>query len=712
MPRSKGSSRRDLSEPGVSRPSIRSNRVEDPTVAVADFESDCWPLRALVGNRKLPAGSLWFSEIPRGFKSFAKEFMYALINEGYPEEYRDQPYGPRSKWPSPGSLIGILDRLLKVTRFFVEEWSATHPQTPVRSPRDLDPDHLEDLRVWIEASGWTAKTQADLLRMVRSAWHLGPSLAEENRWPEPRWLRKKTVRRVEENRTARIRQEVMSPLITWACAFVEDFAEDIFAAREHYLQRTASTRSFARTPLAECLRILDHYEGNRLPGRDAYNAPGTKQASWHVFEYRHGVSRSRMAQALSRHRERDKFEFSSDLDLARLDFRPSALFHGAPWMEGFHVLDLVPGNARGTRNQFNPLLSHLFTACIIVVTYLTGARPREVLSLEFGAALPPVQRADGGRLHLIAGHSSKGITLDDDGNAVPPRPVKWATVPSGWRAVRVAERIRGLFGEFDGLVFTTSGSRHGPSLITSWIEGFTTFVNDRIIEDREHLQSLRIPADPDGDITLSRFRRTLSWFLANRPGGDITLAIQYQHLRTAMGSGYAGTQRGHLNDLLLEDDWSHRRETIEQLGIMLHAGDGVYGVSAARALMAVEKLPPVTTPAEERRLRRDPDLVLYDNPGAIAICAFKSETAKCINEAPKPAPPRPNLPGCQEICPNLVRTGSQLVQITSRAEGFRAAAAISPLPIAQSLEAHAEELELLVEETRARPRLSPESSHD
>ncbi|WP_230100326.1 hypothetical protein [Microbacterium sp. Bi98] len=665
-----------------------------------------------MGNQKLPAGSLWFSEIPIGFKSFAKEFMYVLINDGYPEEYRDQPYGPRSKWPSPGSLIGILDRVLKVTRFFVEEWSATHPQTPVSSPRDLDADHLEDLRVWVEQSGWTAKTQVDLLRMARSAWHLAPFLADENRWPEPRWLRKKTARRVEENQTARIRQEVMSPLITWACAFVEDFAEDIFSAREHYLQRTESTRPFEQTSLEDCLRILDQYEGHCLPGRDAYNAPGTKQASWHVFEYHHGVSRSRMAQALSRHRDRHKFGFSRELDLARLDFRPSAVFYGAPWMDGFHVLDLVPGNARGTRNQFNPLLSHLFTACIIVVTYLTGARPREVLSLEFGAGVPPIQRADGGSLHLISGHTSKGITLDDDGNAVPPRPVKWATVPSGWRAIQVAERIRRLFGESDGLLFTTSGSRHGPSLITSWIDSFIAFVNERIVADRDHLQGFRIPADPDGDITLRRFRRTLSWFLANQPGGDITLAIQYQHLRTAMGSGYAGTQRGHLNDLLLEDDWAHRRETIEQLGTMLHTGEGIYGLSADRAVRAVSKLPPVTTPAEERRLRRDPELVLYDNPGAIAICAFKAETAKCVNEDPKPAPRRPNLPGCQELCPNLARTGSHLLQITDQAEGFRAAAAISPLPIAQSLSAHAEELELLVEETRARPALTLENSHE
>ncbi|MDT0615013.1 hypothetical protein [Streptomyces lancefieldiae] len=61
------------------------------------------------------------------------------------------------------------------------------------------------------------------------------------------------------------------------------------------------------------------------------------------------------------------------------------------------------------------------------------------------------------------------------------------------------------------------------------------------------LPGQRVPEDPHGNLGLSRLRRTLAWHIARRPGGLVVLAIQYEHMRTAldarMSSGYGSRER-------------------------------------------------------------------------------------------------------------------------------------------------------------------------
>lgn len=691
-------------------PSIQPDRVLDHSAPIALFGDDRWPLDALENDSTRKHRTIIFSNFPEGFRRFAKSYVYALINFGNPQSLIDSTFGPYRRWLNPASIYRIHSDLRVIVTWLACAWTEQHSDTPVRGPRDLDSGHLDDLKAWISSQPMTKKVQADRLEAARRAWHLGPYLPEAERWPEPRWLLERAaVRRSTENRTKRISQATMAPLITWATAFVETFADDILAAHRHYQEARAAELPEVGTTLQRCTEVLESYD-RRLPGMNRAGEPGTDLPAWHVLAYRHGVSARRMASAFMRHPERDSFTFDTDPELSTIDFRPTATFDGRPWLNAISVLDVHPQTgARGGRDQNGALLTHLLTACVIVIAYLTGARPEEVLGLEHGAAPDPVTRVDGGQLYSIRGRVWKGVSRDAEGRPIPPRTAHWATVKTAWRAVRIAEEIQLLHERTSGPLLSTTGATHASPVISDWIVSFIGFVNRRLVPMTPRPETFHIPEDPDGLVTLRRFRRTLAWFLSNRPGGEITVAIQYQHLRTIMSGGYAGTKESGMSSLLLEEDWAHRRETIRQLGHLLATGEAVSGPAADRAISAVRRLPSNVTPAEERRLRKDPDLVLYDNPAAVALCAYRPATALCNRD--RTGNSHPNMTNCAAACPNLVRTDTHLDLIGRTADSLRSGAAISPKPIAQSMLERAATLDGLVSEF-SRSRTTSEGTTD
>ncbi|MFF2644956.1 hypothetical protein ACFVUB_34590 [Streptomyces niveus] len=115
----------------------------------------------------------------------------------------------------------------------------------------------------------------------------------------------------------------------------------------------------------------------------------------------------------------------------------------------------------------------------------------------------------------------------------------------------------------------------------------------------------------------------------------------------------------------------------------------VSGPAARRALTAA-----TTTPRFEGRivpktfvrkaaqfLARD-GIVLYDNPDAFLICAFKHGNAPC---EPEPGATAPRQYACQHCCGNTVRTDTHAHQARQRADEIDQLAAASPEKIAKCL---------------------------
>ncbi|GAA4638993.1 hypothetical protein GCM10023196_098870 [Actinoallomurus vinaceus] len=264
-------------------------------------------------------------------------------------------------------------------------------------------------------------------------------------------------------------------------------------------------------------------------------------------------------------------------------------------------------------------MRHLGTACFIVIAYLTGMRPGEVLGLRSGCCPDPEPGEDGlTPRHLIHGHVYK-TARDDDGNHLSSgvlREVPWVAIAPVVNAIRTLERFvspghllfdnlahdlvsnRGRYRAGKAIALDTMGNR---------IEDFVTWVNtEAAVLDRFHEF---VPADPHGRIGTRRFRRTLAWHIARRPGGLVALAIQYGHLRTTVSGAYASRSRDGLGDLL---DIETARATVDTV-TDLHAdlADGV-GVSARRALNAAATAPRfcgvVITLRTARTILNNPDL--------------------------------------------------------------------------------------------------------
>ncbi|MFE2931934.1 hypothetical protein [Streptomyces sp. NPDC059278] len=199
----------------------------------------------------------------------------------------------------------------------------------------------------------------------------------------------------------------------------------------------------------------------------------------------------------------------------------------------------------------------------------------------------PEPAADGipGR-HLIRSRHFKNVT-DLDGHhlsAGEVRAVPWAAITPVVHAIRVLEKMVP-----EGELLFSSGRRSGVLKscgLNIRIKDFVSRVNR---EAATHNPASRlIPDDPHGPLQGSRFRRTLAWHIARRPGGLVALAIQYGHMRTVLdartSSRYGARSRGGIHTVLDVETALAAADTAARLQDWLAAGERLSRPAARRAL--------------------------------------------------------------------------------------------------------------------------------
>ncbi|MFH9466411.1 hypothetical protein ACH4LT_03805 [Streptomyces clavifer] len=213
-----------------------------------------------------------------------------------------------------------------------------------------------------------------------------------------------------------------------------------------------------------------------------------------------------------------------------------------------------------------------------------------------------------------------------------------------------------------------------------------------------------IPKDPHGPIGLARFRRTLAWHIARQPGGLIALAIQYGHLRTVLdartSSGYASRSRSRsrhrIHSVLDVETALAAADTAARLRDRVAADENISGSAARRALTAAAQVPRFKGRIVSNTFVRKASaflarngVVLFDNPDAFLICAFKRENALC---EPDPDANAPRQYDCRPGCGNAVRTDTHARLLRERAGEIYQLSAHAPEPVGKRMRANADRL--------------------
>src|SRR5487761_1844722 len=240
------------------------------------------------------------------------------------------------------------------------------------------------------------------------------------------------------------------------------------------------------------------------------------------------------------------------------------------------------------------LAVHLAAAALLTVAYLSGMRPQESRTLERGCC-PAKRRGDGTVRYLITGRHFKGVT-DEDGNTIPggqTRSQPETVIEPVHRAITVLEKLTEgplLFPRrFSKAAKPRAYLGDAMSVITAnaRIARFAAWANTLAAEHRREHEV--IPADPDGAVTMRRFRRPAAWFINRQPGGRIALGIQYGHLRASFGESYGGQSRVDMLQILDLEQALATADTLTEAAGRLNDGEGVSGPAAGRYIAAARE---------------------------------------------------------------------------------------------------------------------------
>ncbi len=667
------------------------------------FADDWWDISPGLFEAHIPNSKMNFTAVPDRFREGAKHYIWQLINHDDPNQRTTR--GRRL------ALRSIALALPRLAAFL--HWLDAHDISRVA---DVTADHLDDYAADVAALEATASHRASLLVEVRRLWSYRSLLPDDLQLPEaPPWGHDRpsdligSAKGPRENLTPRIAADTMEMLLMWCLRLVEDFADDIITGYHEYLHlwnRSPSAHHRARgytkkhtsprqaeSALRSWLDRLDE-AGEGLPSRPGPD--GEQHVDWphlcRLFNVNEHVFRPQ--------RPLRRIIDGAGLPLvgpALLDTPITGRLHDQPW--------------RTTRIRYDEaaeLARALSTAATVAIAYLTGMRTGEALNLERGCAgHDPVTG-----LWSVTGKHWKSAR-DHNGNKIPEgeqRPDPWTTIQPVADAITVLERLHPhklLFTAqlHPARVHHTQASaeqrrklrfgqgrtaRDLPRDIKNLIEWINNYC------DRQNLPDQRIPADPHGPVTASRFRRTLAWHIVRRPRGLIAGAIQYGHLHVQITLGYAGTYDSGFPDEHAYEDWLLRLDTLAENHRQLAEGEHVSGPAADnyrhRVNTAQQKFAGrvLTSPGHVRDLVTNPLLQIF--PGRGMTCVFDPAKALCqLRPAEDDVRRTPDQDDCRPTCQNIAYTDRNIAEVRRRATELQA---LTDDHLAPSLRHHRERAEL------------------
>jgi integrase len=629
----------------------------------------------------------WPADLVPGFKTVALVLL-------------DQPRPATSTVSSEGHPLSIDTVSVKLRD--LRAFAAWMSQQDLQQISDVTDRRVEQYRSHVLALDITNPRKGALLGAVRTLWDYRAHLPEECRlqttslWGGASMMQLASMSPPgRENKTPRIAPATMEALLAWSLRMIEDIGPDIVAAQHEFQQLEehvhASQLPFRGLPARRRVEMFLERaaaQGTALPGLPAED--GTSQVNWshlsRLVGMNVGTSQPAVRQAV----------LDSGLTIAPGSFLGSVtgLIDGRPWREQPITVQELPD-----------LVSHLATACFVVVSYLSGMRPGEALNLRRGC-----RRRDEASGQLFAeGRHGKGT-------ARGPRPSvgddawgrSWVVVQPVHDAIATLESLSASPFLFPSSFVSAQARRPADEFarvsryMTRDLGRFTTWLNTTF----HHPDGKPVvPPDPTRHIHPSRFRRSLAYFIVRRPRGLIAAALQYAHVSTKVTLSYAGmADTGWLEDLAIE-----RLELIveqsEQDRALLQGGEHVSGPSSteyrtrlAHAQRFAGRV--VNRVRNVERLLAQVDPSIHHGDGM--TCVWRAETAACRNSRIAQGLPADDAPveaECQSTCQNLAYTDRDITQLQGRLAVLQAAAGdpLAPLPLRDRAAAQAARVRTVME---------------
>ncbi|TFC11093.1 hypothetical protein [Cryobacterium sp. MDB2-33-2] len=632
-------------------------REIDPS-SLSRFHDRRWDLTPGIFEDHSTKIGLTFDGIPEVWRAPVKEYFWLLINKASPLLLAAAP--AEQSRPSLRTITFIKKPL---TSFLL--WAETQG---LEQLSELDAAKLDRFLSHLGGQDASYGAKSSQISEVRRLWTFRTLVQRPIQMPESQpWLGQRSSDLLGrgpsrgENSTPRISDETLVPLMSWAFRFVERLGDDIVTSFREYsdfLKLEPRHRQGGPGPVRSDdprQRIewaLDRLKmhGFGLPGRTL--ADGKREIRWnHLCRLAEssGISDKTALGAIFLEAglpiDDDTYLFTS----------PTATIDDSVWQTRIRYDD-APRYAQ-----------ILMTACFIVIAYLSGMRPGEVLSLRRNC----LRFDETTGLWLLTGTRWKGV-VDGDGNKDvrgQERTNPWVIHPVAARAIQTLHELHS-----DDLLFPLKlrprplrgikpannlrpGSARTTSQVGTDISNFTMWVNEYCVE-QNRLDV--IPDDPCGRVSPNRFRRTLAWHIVRRPRGLIAAAIQYGHLATWITQGYAGDySSGFLDDLALER-WLERIENVEEMERYLDSGGHVSGPAATefamRTRLASAKFVGriIPTKRQSAKLIEDPSVQVFQGNGM--HCVFNSAAARCVGDSEL----SPTLDACQGSCSNIARTDADV----------------------------------------------------
>jgi hypothetical protein len=248
-------------------------------------------------------------------------------------------------------------------------------------------------------------------------------------------------------------------------------------------------------------------------------------------------------------------------------------------------------------------------------------------------------------------------------------PAEWVTIAPVADVIQVLEQLSAR----------AAAARGADTLwpVLALKAGTKTHISAEIVRQlnayRDHLNTLFgtesapvIPPGPDGTpwrFTTRQFRRTIAWYIANRPFGTVAGMIQYKHASVAAFEGYAGSSKsGFRAEVAAERALGQIEDILDYFDDRRAGGSpsGPAGPRVAKALdAAADALGPlpamIADRARLRTLLASLARALYVGP--LADCFFDPSTALCLKRVTAPDQKAPLIALCEPTrCSNACIT--------------------------------------------------------